>query len=281
MACTSPDGRRWTKAEGGTAFAPVVDPAIGAASSTSRTWWPATACPEARPSSRWVRPGPLPARRRRLQLAGWPDLVARPGRSRSGRRGARQHRRVGRWPGSGGQRVLARWLPPDDLDSSDGAAWAPLSAADLDQSRSGDRGDAFMTDLVADGSGLVAVGGASPLSEPLGAIVWAGAGPGEIVADHACPAVIDSPARLGSMTPADRAACIGAVPVTVQRARPVGEQRLLEPEQPPALSGCGALLYVAPLEGGPDVAQIGIDPSLVERFGPTDSTGSTARRPGS
>jgi hypothetical protein len=103
-------------------------------------------------------------------------------------------------------------------------------------------------------------------------VVWAGAGLGEIVADHVCPAAIDSPTRLARMTAADRAACIGAVPVTLRALARAEMNDCTQPERPPDLSECGGALYLAPIEGGQDVIRISIVPSLVEVFGSAPST---------
>lgn len=149
----------------------------------------------------------------------------------------------------------------------DGASWAPMEDADLTHVRSGDLNNAFVSDLASEGSGLVAVGGAFAAFAPVGAVVWAGAGPAEIVADHVCPGVIDTPARLASMTGADRAACIGDVPVTLRALARADNNDCTEPDRPPDLSECGGSLYLAAIGGGADVLRISIDPSLIEVFG--------------
>lgn len=151
--------------------------------------------------------------------------------------------------------------------SRDGVAWTPADDVDLAVGRADDGPGVSVGGLVRSGSGLVGVGSAFPYPDPMMAVVWIGASPGVVVPDHLCPARIDTLAALVALTGSDRVGCIGDHPVTVAALVRASTNDCGIVDGPPELTGCGAYLDLAPIEGGPPIASLPIDPSLVATFG--------------
>ena len=150
------------------------------------------------------------------------------------------------------------WTSPDGRD------W--VAADDADFRARGVTPNESLSALVGEGPGLVAVGTGSVFSGPSEASVWVGVPPGRTVADHVCPARIDSLARLASMTAADRAACIGDQPVTIQAlARSTIND--CGSVDVPDLSGCGPTMELAALDGGYAQLTVPIDLPLSGTLG--------------
>ena len=266
-------GRAWTQAGGGDRVRPVSDPPSGGFVGINDV-----AAGDAVPGGPAVRrggqrPGPLLGGRAHLQLADgrtWSRAPADPAlggvdssASSDGREG---WRRPATCTPAAHHPVI--WV---SRTGRPGHPWRMPTSPTPDRATC----DAYMTDLAADGSGLVAVGGSSGLSEPHRRRGLGGRRTGRDRRRPCLPGRDRQPSPPRIDDPADRAACIGAVPVTVAGLARAEMNDCTEPERPPALSGCGGCSMLAPIETGP-----GCPPDL-HRPVARRSVRHAARRPGS
>lgn len=179
-------------------------------------------------------------------------------------------RRATTWAGGlavAGEMIGYAGSDPAIWTSRDGVAWAPLGRADLNAGGIADHQDVSLAGIAGYGPDLIGVGASGNYPARQQGAIWVGAPSGELVPDHVCPSSIDTLAVVASMSAADRAACIDRRGVTIEALVQGSDSGGCSSETPDELSGCGAMLSLAPLEGGSAVLSVPVDASLLATFG--------------
>ena len=178
-------------------------------------------------------------------------------------------RTVTTWAGGlavAGTRVGYAGSEPLIWTSRDGGAWGLLPRADLDPAGVDDRQDVTVGGIARYGPDLIAVGASGTYPARQQGVIWVGAPSTEQVPDHVCPPRVDSLAALASMTAADRSACIDPRGVTIAALVQASDNDGCSSDTPDELTGCTAMLALAPIEGGPAVLNVPIDRALIPLF---------------